>query len=75
MNIVQRKVTPGRTPHCANPGCIHSARYEAIFLQTEHVLLCSKCAKAWTEAYDNALRGWPDEPAHELAESHRQAVA
>jgi hypothetical protein len=32
-----------------------------IFLGTEHVALCSKCERAWSKAYDDALSNWAGE--------------
>jgi hypothetical protein len=76
MNIIQRKVR-GKQPRalqCEAPGCIRSARFNAVFLGTEYVPLCSKCSKAWSDAYANALRGWPDEEAGRIAEDYRSAA-
>lgn len=75
MIVVQRKVRgKHQYAHCAAPGCTRSARFNAIFLGTEFVPLCAKCSKAWSDAYSDALRGWPDEKAHRLAEDFRSAA-
>lgn len=75
MLIVQRKVRQNGHPvWCSNPGCHHSARFQAIWLGTEYDALCTKCAATWREAYDNALSNWGLE-AHEVAEQYREVHA
>jgi hypothetical protein len=56
---------------CEAPGCTSSARFDMVLLDTEHTLLCKGCAQAWADAYEHALRGWPDEPAAKLAADYR----
>jgi hypothetical protein len=75
MEIVKRTARRGVPNQCQAGGCRRSAGYDMILLGTEHTLLCGICVKAMSEAYDNALRGWPDEPAHALAEAYRAGVA
>jgi hypothetical protein len=46
-----------------------------ILLTTSHELLCGRCVKGMSDAYENALFGWPDEPAHALAVAYRGEAA
>lgn len=77
MIFTERKVrrqaegTGSYAHQCETAGCTHSARFDACFLKAYHVRLCSQCKRNYEEAYDNALRGWPDEEARTLAEDYR----
>jgi hypothetical protein len=75
MEIVKRTARRGTPNQCQIGGCKRSAGYDMILLGAYHELVCGECMKVMSEAYDNALRGWPDEPAHALAEAYRAGVA
>jgi hypothetical protein len=75
MEIVKRTARRGTPNQCQVGGCRRSAGYDMILLGTEPRCSAAICVKAMSEAYDNALRGWPDEPAHALAEAYRAGVA
>lgn len=62
MKVVERRPKAGSHTHlhCHAPGCTRSARFVMIFLGTEHVILCKRCAAEWSKAYDNALTNWAE---------------
>jgi hypothetical protein len=76
MKIVKRTPRRGIAPQqCHAAGCNRSAGFDMILIGTEHELLCGRCVKGMSDAYENALFGWPDEPAHALALAYRGEAA
>lgn len=76
MIVTRRIPRKGSTPpQCEAPGCTRSASQIGEVFPGYRDQLCRKCAKEWSEAYDNAYSNWEAEAREEYDARNDSAKA